>query len=62
MESSYHNIGGWFDVMGAVFLLVLVYLIVTNGTQVNKLVSTLAGDSLKGIVVLQGRSTKSAGV
>lgn len=62
MLSSFENINSFLDVIGGMFLLILVYLLVAHASEVSSLAATLANDSLKGIAVLQGRSTKQAGV
>lgn len=43
----------WF--IGGIGGLILVYLLVTNGESVDRLIRTFADSSIKGVAVLQGR-------
>lgn len=43
----------WF--IGGIGGLILVYLLITNGDAVEKLLRTFADSSIKGVAVLQGR-------
>ena len=54
--------GGVLDVIGGVFLLILVYLMLSRAPEVNQLVSTIAGSSVRAVAVLQGRSPSAIGV
>jgi len=45
-----------------VFILIGLYLILSNGVIFNSILKTIADSSLKGVAVLQGRSTYAAGV
>jgi len=42
--------------------LIALYLVVANGNAFNQILSTATGSALKGVAVLQGRSTIEAGV
>lgn len=45
-----------------VFGLIALYLVLANGAIFNTILQTTGGTALKGIAVLQGRSTLQAGV
>jgi len=48
--------GAW-DVVAGVFLLILIYLLLSKGKQVNELIKVSSGSALKGIALLQGRAS-----
>ncbi len=50
------------DVIAGVFLLILVYLLISKATDVNSILQTTAGASLKGIALLQGRPATTVSV
>lgn len=52
--------------IGKIILIILgliaLYLILANGNAFNTALKTVADSSLKGVAVLQGRSTEQAGL
>lgn len=42
--------------------LIALYLVLSNGSTFNSILQTAGGTALKGVAVLQGRSTIQAGV
>jgi hypothetical protein len=42
--------------------LIALFLVLSNGNAFNEILKTASGSALKGVAVLQGRSTVAAGV
>ena len=42
--------------------LIALFLVISNGNAFNEILKTTTGSALKGVAVLQGRSTVAAGV
>lgn len=51
------DIRGAWDVVAGVFLLILIYLLLSRGKAVNDLIKVSSGSALKGIALLQGRAS-----
>lgn len=56
------RVRGFWDIFGAIFLLILVFLILSRGKAFQQTVTTLAREFNKSIAILQGRPTTTVAV
>ena len=47
--------GTLYKILAGIGVLIAIYLFLSNGTQTTSIISTISGNAIKGIQVLQGR-------